>query len=127
MSLSQIKSHLENADHNWTIEEGEGALTIINEDGVTVYLAITEQQMIAESLLFKEEQIKEPAVFNRAMMMAQKGLPLSSVGITSVNGENYYCIFGALSSDSKLDNVELEIVLLFNNVTQVLQFSHDFL
>lgn len=127
MSLQNIKAHLEASDHNWTIGEIEDGLTITNSDGIPAHLVLTENQMIIETILFKESEIKDVAQFDDLMMQAQKGLPLTSVGKSEIGGTKYYVAFGALSSSSILDNVELELVMLFQNVTEILHSSSDFL
>lgn len=42
-------------------------------------------------------------------------MPLSSVGISSVQQEEYYIVFGALSLKSSLDDILLEITTLVDN------------
>ncbi len=127
MALHDIKTHLEASDHNWTIGEVEGGLTVTNGDGILAHLVMTEHQMVIETLLFPESEVKDVAQFDNLMMYAQKSLPLTSVGKSEVDGVAYYVAFGALSASSKLDNVELELVLLFQNVTEILHSSNDFL
>ncbi len=127
MSLQNLKAHLEASDHNWTIGEIEGGLTIINGDDIPAHLVLTESQMIIETILFKESDIKNVDQFDDLMMQAQKGLSLTSVGKSKIDGTKYYVAFGALSSSSILDNVELELVMLFQNVTEILHSSSDFL
>ncbi|MGL6261517.1 DUF2170 family protein [Vibrio sp. WXL210] len=127
MALEDIRAHLVASDHNWTVEEIEGGLTIVNEDGVLAHLILTEHQMIIESLLFPVEAIEDVAKFDDLMMFAQKKLPLTSIGKTIVAKQKFYAAFGALSADSKLENVELEVVMLYQNITELLDFSADFL
>ena len=127
MPIAKIKAHLEASDHNWTIDTIEQGLTITNGDGVLAHLILTDKQMLIESLLFKESAVKDVAQFDSLMMHAQKRLPLTSVGKTVLENQSYYVAFGALSASSKLENVELEIVLLFQNINEILQFSTDLL
>ncbi len=127
MALLDIKTHLQESDHHWDIGEVEGGLTITNGDGILAHLIQTEKQMVVETILFKETDVKDVAQFDNLMMHAQKGLPLTSVGKSVVGDDTYYVAFGALSANSKLDNVELELVLLFQNVTEILHSSTDFL
>lgn len=126
-SIQDIKKHLESTDHGWTISEIESGLEIRNVDDVPVHLVVTEEQMLVETILFPESVIEDVASFDNTMMFAQKGLPLSSVGKSQINNETYYVAFGALSSASKLDNVELEITVLYQNIAELLHFSSDFI
>lgn len=127
MSIADIKRHLEGSEHNWVIEETENGLVIESDEGVVAHLVTTEQQMLIESLLFPIAQVKDKATFDHAMMLAQKQLPLTSVGISQIDDKQFYCAFGSLSAQSTLDNIELEILMLYRNINELLHFSNDFL
>ncbi|ABX23097.1 hypothetical protein SARI_03261 [Salmonella enterica subsp. arizonae serovar 62:z4,z23:-] len=60
------------------------------------------------------------------MLRDQKVLPLSSVGITWVKQEGYYVAFGALSLNSSLDDVTLEITTLVENALDVAEITQDY-
>ena len=62
---------------------------------------------------------------NDAFMRLQKPLPLSSIAIETINGEDNYVVFGALSSTSKLSNVALEVNLLAVNALNVAELIQD--
>ncbi len=126
MSVADIKAHLIASDHNWSVSEQEGNLVIINNDDITAILVVTEQQMLIESLLFPDTTIADQAKFDDRIMYLQKQLPLTTVGKTYLQGESYYTAFGALSAESNLDSIELELVMLFQNVTELLHFSSEY-
>ncbi|WP_414932871.1 DUF2170 family protein [Vibrio europaeus] len=125
MSVADIKAHLLAADHDWSVTEQEGNLIITNNDDITAILVVTEHQMLIESLLFPTTAIEEQAQYDDKLMYLQKQLPLTTIGKTRLQGESYYTAFGALSANSKLDNIELELVMLFQNITEILHFSSE--
>lgn len=125
MSVADIKAHLLASDHDWSVSEQAGHLVITNNNDITAILVVTEHQMLIESLLFAVTAIADQAKFDDRLMYLQKQLPLTTVGKTLLEGESYYTAFGALSADSKLDNIELELVMLFQNVTELLHFSSE--
>lgn len=126
-NIQKIKSHLVSSDHGWAVTEIESGLEIRNEDDSPVHLIVTEKQMLVEQMLFPVAQIENVAEFDNQLMYLQRVMPLTSVGKSRINNENYYVAFGALSADSKLDNVELELVMLYQNTFELLQFSSDFI
>ncbi|EAP9886180.1 DUF2170 family protein [Salmonella enterica] len=70
--------------------------------------------------------IRNTAEFNLYLLRDQKVLPLSSVGITWVKQEGYYVAFGALSLNSSLDDVTLEITTLVENALDIAEITQDY-
>ncbi|MGF1781568.1 DUF2170 family protein [Vibrio fluvialis] len=127
MAIHDIQTYLETADHDWSVSQQDGSLIITNSDDLTAILVKAEKQMLIESLLFPTSAIKDQAQFDDLLMYLQKHLPLTTVGKTRLQGETYYTAFGSLSTDSKLENIELEIIMLFQNVNELLHFSSEHL
>lgn len=127
MAIHDIQTYLETADHYWSVSQQDGSLIITNSDDLTAILVMAEKQMLIESLLFPTSAIKDQAQFDDLLMYLQKHLPLTTVGKTRLQGETYYTAFGSLSTDSKLENIELEIIMLFQNVNELLHFSSEHL
>ena len=53
--------------------------------------------------------------------------PLTTIGITVVENQEYYVSFGALSSQSKEESIIIEIETLFNNVAGFLDAYESYL
>ncbi|HGB6504285.1 TPA: YjfI family protein, partial [Salmonella enterica subsp. diarizonae serovar 61:z52-z57:-] len=87
----------------------------------------TSQQIIIETYICPANTIRDTAEFNVFLLRNQKVLPLSSVGITRVKQEEYYVTFGALSLNSSLDDVTLEITTLIENALDVVEITQDYL
>jgi uncharacterized protein YjfI (DUF2170 family) len=94
----------------------ENCLLIANSDGIDAWLAISGEQILIESLLFSSKEVKDSVALNDEILKTHAIFPLTTVGITQVAGEEYYCAFGALSAQSKAESVMIEVETLFQNV-----------
>lgn len=93
-----------------------------------IFIAISGEQIIIESMLCSKEDIADLNAFNRAVLKTHKLFPLSSIALeTHLNGESYYVMYGALSATSRLSNVVLEIDILTDNIIKATEMYKDFL
>lgn len=112
------------------IEGVEQALyiTMTEYGDLPIFLTVSGDQLVVEAVLWPVAEVKELKAFNDAILRTQKFFPLSSISLDSVEGENdYYYMFGALSSTSLLTNVVLEIEMLATNVIQAAEVYGEFL
>ncbi|KER04636.1 hypothetical protein MEG1DRAFT_00627 [Photorhabdus temperata subsp. temperata Meg1] len=127
LELNQVITALKKSDNNWTVEPTGECLVITNEDGVKAHLAICGKQITVEALIFAEEHVSDTAALNKFILETHKMIPLTSVGITEVDGQSYYTAFGALSSESKVESVVIEVSMLFANINELLDAYSEFL
>ena len=113
--LNQIETLFSNND-DLVVTREENCLLIGNKDGLDAWLAISGEQIIVESLLFSTREVKDVTALNEEILRTHVLFPLSTVGISKVGEEEYYTAFGALSSQSKAESIEIEINTLFQNV-----------
>ncbi|EHJ4101919.1 DUF2170 family protein, partial [Escherichia fergusonii] len=64
--------------------------------------------------------------FNLFLLRNQKLMPLSSVGISSIQHEEYYVVFGALSLNSSLSDIMLEITTLVDNAMDLAEITEEY-
>ncbi|MGB1239693.1 MAG: DUF2170 family protein [Pseudomonadales bacterium] len=112
---------------DWVIHTENGCLFVTNEDGLDAYVAVSGAQIVIESILFASSAVSDTAALDRQILKTHQVFPLTTIGITCVEGEDYYMAFGALSSQSKAESVEIEIQTLFDNVTAFLDAYEDYL
>ena len=110
--LSQLLTEQE----QYVVTEEQDCLLVANEDGIDAWLAISGEQILVESLLFSVADVKDNAALNDEILRTHMLFPLTTVGISTVGGEDYYTAFGALSAQSKAESVLIEIDTLFQNV-----------
>ncbi len=93
-----------------------------------IYCTISGEQIIVETILWAESDIKDKNDFNEMILRSHKYLPLSTICLDQgADGENYYFIFGALSATSKLSNILFEIETLANNTINATEAYADYL
>ncbi|MDM7859676.1 YjfI family protein [Alteromonas sp. ASW11-36] len=112
----QELSKLLSEQEQYVITEEADCLLIANEDGIDAWLAISGEQILVESLLFAVSEVKDSVALNDEILRTHMVFPLTTVGISSVGGEDYYTAFGALSAQSKSESVLIELDTLFRNV-----------
>lgn len=93
-----------------------------------VFVTVAGEQIIAESVLWSTDEVKDIQGFHDAVLRTHKYFPLSTISLDTVApGQDYYHMFGALSSTSILSNVVFEIEVLASNVIQATEAYADFL
>jgi len=124
--LSQL-AEVVSAQEGYVVTHEADCLLIANEDGIDAWLAISGEQILVESLLFSLDEVKDPAALNEEILRTHMIFPLTTIGISSVAGNQYYTAFGSLSGQSKEESVLIEISTLFQNVEAFLDAYQDFL
>jgi uncharacterized protein len=125
-SLEQLSALFAKND-NWLVSQETGCICITNEDGLDAYVAVSGQQIIVESLLFGTSQVKDPGALNEEILKTHQVFPLTSVCITQVDNEEYYCAFGAISSSTDETSLLVEVETLFSNVSGFLDAYEHFI
>ena len=80
----------------------------------------------SETFICPVSSISNPDEFNTFLLRNQKMMPLSSVGISSVQQEEYYIVFGALSLKSSLEDILLEITSLVDNALDLAEITEEY-
>ena len=88
----------------------------MNEFGdLPIYLSVGSEQIVVSALLWPVDEQDNQAAFNVFLLKAQKLVPLSNFGITTVAERDYYEIFGELSCKTTLQTVVIELRMLAEN------------
>lgn len=113
-----------------SIDGIEPTLLVVMHDygDLPVFLTVSGEQVIVESVLWPVSDVMDKARFNEVILQTHKYFPLSTVSLDSVSdGNDYYSMFGALSSLSLLQNIVFEIEVLAANVIQATEAYGEFL
>lgn len=102
-------------------------LLIANADGLDAWMAISGEQILVESILFAKSEVSDTNALNELILKTHMLFPLTTVGISDINGEQYYTAFGSLSSQSKESSVLIEVDTLFQNVESFLDAYQEFI
>jgi len=124
--LSTIEKSL-SQQGKWVVHSEDDCLFITNEDGLDAYVAVSGAQIVVESILFASEAVADIAGLNQQILKTHQVFPLTTIGITTVEDEDYYMAFGALSSQSKEESIIIEVETLFDNVAAFLDAYEDYL
>ncbi len=112
------------------IEGAEPALLIVMKEfgDLPIFLNVAGEQIIVESVLWLMSDVTDVAGFNEAVLRTHKYFPLSTISLDKTeDNEDYYSMFGALSSSSILPNIVFEIEVLASNVIQATEAYGEFL
>ncbi len=112
---------------NWVVHSENDCLFITNEDGLDAYIAVSGAQIVVESILFASSSVADTSALNEQILKTHQVFPLTTIGITHVEGDDYYMAFGALSSQSKEESIIIEVETLFDNVAAFLDAYEDYL
>ena len=89
---------------------------------VQLYVAIQEAQIITTTILWPRAAQDDPAAFEAMMLRSHKiHLPLCALSIDTINGEEYYELFGSMSAQSKLESVIAEFRAIATSVIDLAQ------
>ncbi|MBJ6954131.1 DUF2170 family protein [Vibrio cholerae] len=127
MDLNVVTKALLESEEGFNVTQSDESLIIINDVGINAVLVVQGSQIIVESLLFKADVVTDQAALDDYILKTHKLVPLTAVGKSEVEGQFYYSAFGALSSESKVESVVLEVEELFNNVAELLEGYSEFL
>jgi uncharacterized protein YjfI (DUF2170 family) len=99
------------------LEGAEPVLQItMHEFGdLPIFLSVGAEQVVVSALMWPVDEQKDQAAFNVFLLKAQKLVPLSNFGITTVAGRDYYEIFGELTCKTTLQTVIIELRMLAEN------------
>lgn len=114
-------------EQNIDVTNSESVLIIkMNDYGdLQINILFTSRQMIIETFICPVSSISNPDEFNTFLLRNQKLMPLSSVD-SSVQQEEYYIVFGALSLKSSLEDILLEITSLVDNALDLAEITEEY-
>jgi uncharacterized protein YjfI (DUF2170 family) len=90
-----------------------------------IFLSAGSEQIVVSALLWPVDEQKDQAAFNVFLLKAQKLVPLSNFGITTVAGRDYYELFGELSCKTTLQTVIIELRMLAENAIRAASDLRD--
>lgn len=90
-----------------------------------IFITVTDTQIICIAYLFTKDEIHsdKEAILNQYLLEMNVPMPLSSFALV----DDHYVIFGALSCNSKLENIQMELTTLASNSIDTLQALEEFI
>ena len=101
-------------------------LVTMHEYGdLPIYVSAGPVQTVVSVLLWPVDEQGDVNSFNTCLLKAQKLVPLSNFGITTVAGRDYYDLFGELSCKTTLQTVIIELRMLAENAIRAASELRD--
>ena len=111
----------------WVVDSESDCLRISNDEDIDAFLYLGEEQIVVEIALFPLKCAKDVTALNDLILRTHQLLPLTTVGIKTIDDEDYYVAFGSLSADSKGSVVIQEVETLYVNVDEFLELYSELL
>ena len=103
-------------------ESGDSITVSLPEcGGLKVAVGVVRPRIMVSVALARASEIPNRDSFNSALLIANPIMPLSAYSIIVVGGEEWYGIYGELSTGSEIEEIEEEILTLGTNAIQ----SHE--
>lgn len=93
-------------------------VTLHQHGDLEAFVNVSEAQIAASVLLWPCDEQTDRAAFNELLLKAQKLVPLSNFGIATVDGRDFYELFGELATTSPLDAIIIELRALAENAIE---------
>ena len=109
------------------LEGTEPVLQILMHEfgDLPIFLSVGADQIVVSALLWPVDEQEHQDKFNVFLLKAQKLVPLSNFGITTVAGRDYYELFGELSCKTTLQTVIIELRMLGENAIRAASELRD--
>ncbi|MBC7667115.1 YjfI family protein [Caulobacter sp. DWR2-3-1b2] len=80
-----------------------------------IFISVSDQQIAASTLLWPVDEQADRHAFNEFLLKAQKLVPLSNFGISTVGERDFYELFGEISTTSPVEEILIELRTLAEN------------
>lgn len=123
-SIHALKREL---DYSSLVREGElkaqvieGAdpvllVTMCEYGDLPIYVSAGPEQIVVSVVLWPVDEQEDQNEFNVFLLKAQKLVPLSNFGITTIDGRDYYELFGEIAAKTSLQTILIELRTLAEN------------
>ena len=98
---------------------------VVGREEIPIFISISDNQILCIAYLWGEDEIKTELKANMIEAMLEMNIPMPLSSFAKI--EDKYVVFGALSINSTLDDIELEIVTLSDNSLEVIAEMDSYL
>ena len=111
------------------VPEGSDVLrvTLKERGGLEILVAASGEQVLASVMLVEADRVPERERFERFLLATHKLVPLSTFGITTVAGTDWYELFGSLSSHSRAPVMVEEVATLAVNAVEAAEMIGEWI
>ena len=98
---------------------------IIGREEIPIFVSISDNQILCIAYLWGEDEIKSDLKLDMMESMLEMNIPMPLSSFAKVADK--YVVFGALSINSSLADIELEIATLSDNSLEVINEMDNYL
>ena len=102
-------------------------LTLKERGDLDVLIAASGEQILASVVLVAADDVPQRAAFERFVLATHKLVPLSTFGITAIDGKDWFELFGAVSAHSKAAVVVEEVAVLAANAAEAAEMIGEWM
>lgn len=106
-------------------EEEVLQISLVGREEIPVYLTLTDTQILCISYLWGENEIKPESKNELIEMMLDMNIPMPLSSFSRIGDQ--YAVFGALSTNSSIEDIAHEIVTLSDNSLEAIDVMSEFL
>lgn len=99
--------------------------TVVGREELPIFVSVTDDQVLAITYLWDEEEIKPEARIEMLETMLEMNIPMPLSSFAKV--DNKYVVFGALAIGSSLEEIEHELLVLSDNAIDVIDDMSEYL
>lgn len=108
-----------------TVEGDALRVTVTERGGLDVLIAASGDQVLASVLMLPADDVPNRAAFERTLLTVHKLIPLSTFGLTRVDGRDWFELFGSLSAHSDPAAMVLEVSVLAANAVEAAEWVSE--
>ncbi|MCB2077740.1 MAG: DUF2170 family protein [Novosphingobium sp.] len=111
------------------VAEGGDVLRItLKERGdLDVLMVASGDQVLCSVMLIEAAAIPQRESFERTLLSVHKLVPLSTFGLTRIDGDEWYELFGALSARSDAEALIEEVAMLATNAVDAAEWISEWI
>lgn len=100
-------------------------VTIAGREELPIFVSVTDDQILCIAYLWGEDEVKQDSRCEMLEAMLEMNIPMPLSSFSKI--DNKYVVFGALSVNSSLTEIEHELAVLSDNSLEVIDEMADYL
>ena len=98
---------------------------VVGREEIPIFISISDNQILCIAYLWGEDEVKPELKTNMMEAMLEMNIPMPLSSFAKI--EDKYVVFGALSVNSTLTDIELEVATLSDNSLEVIAEMSSYL
>ncbi|AWB66792.1 DUF2170 domain-containing protein [Saccharobesus litoralis] len=100
-------------------------VTVEGREELPIFVSVTDDQVLCITYLWGEEEVRSEKRGEMLESMLEMNIPMPLSSFAKI--EDKYVVFGALSTNSSMEDIEHELVVLSDNAIDVIDDMSDYL